>query len=152
MSTSNPLSNFLTTGQRPSTTKATSALLDQLRNEILTTTNEIMKPPSATTEAIITASMTKDYMTWKRSNPSGTAQQFIAAKTAPKPSATTAAFAVGIDPKNLPKLDNNMIDALAVTNAQNRAKAAELAAASASVSARRAPGRIVINKSKYSQP
>jgi hypothetical protein len=111
-----------------------------------------MKLP-APPEAIITASMTKDYMIWKRSNPSGTAQEFIAAKTASKkPSATIAAFAVGVDPANLPRLDNGMLDGLAITNAQNRAKAAELASASAAVSARRAPNRTVINKSKYAQP
>jgi len=112
-----------------------------------------MTPPSAPNEAIITASMTADYMIWKKSNPSGTAQEFIASKTAPKkPSATIAALAVGIDPGNLPKLKNGMIDALAVTNALGRQKAAELAAASASVSARRAPNRTVINRSRYSQP
>jgi len=111
-----------------------------------------MKLPSAP-EAIITASMTKAYMDWKRSNPSGTAQEFIAAKTAPKkPSATIAAFAVGIDPGNLPRLENGMLDGLAISNALGRQKAAELAAASAAVSARRAPNRTVINKSKYAQP
>jgi hypothetical protein len=98
----------------------------------------------------ITASMTADYMIWKQTNPSGTAQEFIAAKTAPKkPSATINAFAIGIDPANLPKLDNGMLDGLAITNAQNRAKAAELAAASAAVSKRNAPRRTVINRSKY---
>ena len=92
-------------------------------------------------------------MLWKRTNPSGTAQQFVQSLSqAKKPSATIAAFAVGIDPGNLPKLKNGMIDALAVTNALGRQKAAELAAASASVSARRAPNRTVINRSRYSQP
>ena len=109
--------------------------------------------PSSPPEAIITASMTADYMIWKKSNPSGTAQLFIQSLTeSKKPSATIGAFAVGIDPGNLPRLDNGMIDALAVTNAIGRQKAAELAAASAAVSARRAPNRTVINKSKYAQP
>jgi hypothetical protein len=112
-----------------------------------------MTPPSAPNEITISASLTGEYMTWRKSNPNGTAQQFIAAKTAPKkPSSTIAAFAVGIDAANLPKLCNGMIDALAVTNALGRQKAAELAAASASVSKRNPPRRTVINRSKYSQP
>jgi len=153
MSTSKQTADFLDTGKLPQSTKERSAMLAVLRNQILTNNqNEIMKLPSPP-EAIITASMTADYMIWKKSNPSGTAQEFIASKTAPKkPSATIAAFAVGIDPGNLPKLKNGMIDALAVTNALGRQKAAELAAASASVSARRAPNRTVINRSRYSQP
>ena len=112
-----------------------------------------MKAPSAPNEVTINASLTGQYMKWRKTHPNGGAQEFIQSLTeAPKPSATIAAFAVGIDPANLPRLDTGKLDSLAITNAQNRAKAAELAAASASVSARRAPGRIVINKSKYSQP
>ncbi len=105
-----------------------------------------MKLPSAP-EVTISASLTAEFMTWKRTNPSGTAQQFIAAKTASKkPSATVAGHCAGL----MPRLGNGMIDALAVTNALGRQKAAELAAASAAVSARRAPNRTVINRSKYS--
>lgn len=102
---------------------------------------------------IITASMTADFMTWKKLHPNGTAQAFIAEKTGSpkKPSAAIAAFAVGIDPANLPRLDNGMLDGLAITNAQNRAKAAELAAASKAVSTKRPPGKIVINRSRYYQ-
>jgi hypothetical protein len=103
---------------------------------------------------IITASMTAEFMSWKLSNPSGTAQEFIAAKTAPKkPSATINAFAIGIDPANLPRLDNGMLDGLAITNAQNRAKAAELKIASHAVSRKNPPRRSFVGKqSRYYQP
>ena len=94
--------------------------------------------------------MTAEFMTWKKTNPHGTAQEFIAWKT--KPSPTIAAHAGALDPANLPRLDNGKIDSLAVTNAQNRAKAAELAKASAAVSTKRPPGKIVINRSRYHQP
>ena len=94
--------------------------------------------------------MTAEFMTWKKTNPHGTAQQFIAWKT--KPSPTVAAHAGALDPNNLPRLDNGKVDSLAITNAQGRQKQAEYKAASAAIQAKRPPGRIVINRSKYHKP
>ena len=145
MTTSNPLKQFLTTGQQPTTAREKSALLDQCRNQLLSTNNQ---------NEPMTSQLTKEFIQWKRTNPSGTAAQFTAWKTTgpKKPSATINAFATGIDPANLPRLSTGKLDSLAISNSLARAKAAELAAASAAVSARRAPNRTVINKSKYSQP
>jgi hypothetical protein len=144
MNTSNPLSNFLATGHRPSTTKATSALLDQLRNKILTTNNQ-NEPMTSTSQ------LTKEFIQWKRTNPNGTAAQFTAWKTSGgKASPTIASHCAGLDPANLPRMATGQIDSLAITNKIERQKQADRKALSNAVSAKRLPGKIVINRSKYS--
>ena len=138
------MADFLATGILPQSTKQRTALLDQCRNQLLTNRTKIMQSTT------ISKTLTAEFLQWKKSNLSGTAQQFIAHKT--KPSPTIAAHAGALDPNNLPRLDNGKLDSLAITNAQNRAKAAELAAASKAVSTKRPPGKIVINRSRYYQP
>lgn len=97
--------------------------------------------------------MTAEFMTWKKTNPSGTAQQFIAWKTGTnKPaSATIGAHCGGLDPANLPKMATGKVDSLAITYAQQRQKAEELKAASASIQVKRGFKRTIINPSKYRQ-
>ena len=144
---SSAINQFLTTGQQPPTAREKSALLDQCRNQMLSTNNQT-KPMTSTSQ------LQKEFFAWKRTNPNGTAAQFTAWKTSGgKPaSAAIAAHCGALDPNNLPRLDNGKVDSLAVTNAQNRAKAAELAKASKAVSTKRPPGKIVINRSRYHQP
>ena len=147
MHSSNPLNQFLATGQQPTTAREKSALLDQCRDSLLSTNQQtkIMQT--------IPQSMTAEFMTWKKTNPHGTAQAFTAWKLAGgKPSPTIAAHCGGLDPNNLPRLDNGKVDSLAITNAQGRQKQAEYKAASAAIQAKRPPGRIVINRSKYHKP
>jgi hypothetical protein len=148
MTTSKQMADFLAFGTLPQSTKDRSSLLDQLRNQILltskpSTTKSMTTKPTPT----ITASLTAEFMTWKRTHPDGTALQFVEQRNGTGKTPTPGAK---LDPNNLPRLDNNMIDALAVTNALGRQKAAELAAASAAVSKRNAPRRTVLNRSKYS--
>ena len=144
---SSAINQFLTTGQQPPTAREKSALLDQCRDSLLSTIQQTKSMQS-------TSQLTKEFIQWKRTNPSGTAQQFTAWKTSGgKPaSATIAAHCGGLDPNNLPRLDSGKVDSLAITNLQNRAKAAELAKASKAVSTKRPPGKIVINRSRYHQP
>ena len=148
MTTSNQLDSFLRTGKHPATAKETSAVLDLLRSRILT--NNETKPMTTKPTPTITASMTAEFMTWKKKNPHGTAQQFIAHKT--KPSPTIAAHAGALDPNTVPRMATGKIDSLALTNQALRAQAEELKAASASIQQKRGFKRTVINRSKYHKP
>jgi len=142
----NTLNQFLTTGQQPTTAREKSALLDQCRDKLLTTNQQTnqMQPK-------IKTSMTAEFMTWKRTHPDGTAQQFIAHKT--KPSPTIAAHAGALDPDSLPRLDNGKIDSLAITNLLERQKAAELKIASDAISRKNPPRKSFVGKpSQYTQP
>ena len=147
MNTTKALADFLASGKRPTTTKETSALLDSLRNQLLSTNNQ--NEPMTTT-----SQLTKEFIQWKRANPGGTAQQFTAWKTSGgKPaSATIASHCAGLDFANLPKMATGKVDSLAITYAQQRQKAEELKAACAAVQVKRGFKRTVINPSKYHQP
>ena len=144
---SSAINQFLTTGQQPTTAREKSALLDQCRNQMLSTNNQT-KPMTSTSQ------LQKEFFAWKRTNPNGTAAQFTAWKTSGgKPaSAAIASHCAGLDPANLPKMATGKVDSLAITYAQQRQKAEELKAASAAVQVKRGFKRTVINRSKYHQP
>jgi hypothetical protein len=131
----------------PSTAREKSALLDQLRNQLLTNQTKQMTTKS---EPTISASLTGEFMTWKRTNPSGTALQFVEQRNGTnKPPAPGA----GLDPGNLPRLDTGKINSLEITAMQQRQKAHELKIASDAVSRKNPPRRSFVGKlSKYTQP
>jgi hypothetical protein len=143
MTTSNQLDSFLRTGKHPATAKETSAVLDLLRSRILT--NNETKPMTT-----ITASLTAEFMTWKRTHPEGTALQFVESRNG---TGKTPAPGAGLDPKNLPRMATGKIDSLAVTNLLQRQKAHELKIASAAVSRKNPPRKSFVGKqSRYYQP
>ena len=145
------MADFIAFGTIPQSTKERSALLDQLRNQILqtskpSTTKSMTTKPTPT----ITASLTSEFMAWKRTNPDGTAQQFTAWKIAGGKTPTPGA---GLDPNNPPRLATGKIDSLAITNALERQKAAERQKASDAVSRKNPPRRSFVGKqSRYYQP
>ena len=101
----------------------------------------------------IPKTLTAEFLQWKKSNPSGTAQQFTAWKLAGgKPSPTIAAHAGALDPNTVPRMATGKIDSLALTNQALRAQAEELKAASAAIQLKRGFKRTIINPSKYRQP
>ena len=131
MTTSNQLDIFLRTGKHPATLKETSAILDLLRSRILNMSTAPTKPHTPILDRL-----------------AASGGKLSLAELSP----TIAAHAGALDPNTVPRMATGKIDSLAITNAQNRAKAAELAAASKAVSTKRPPGKIVINRSRYYQP
>jgi len=143
---SSAINQFLTTGQMPTSAREKSALLDQLRSQILSTnqpTNQMQSPT-------IPKTLSAEFLQWKKSNPNGTAQQFTAWKIAGTKPPTPGA---GLDPNNPPRLATGKIDSLAITAMQQRQKAAELKIASDAVSRKNPPRRSFVGKqSRYYQP
>ncbi len=103
----------------------------------------------------IPKTLTAEFLQWKKTNPSGTAQQFVAWKTGTnKPaSAVIGAHCGALDPNNLPRLDNGKLDSLQITNLLQRQKAAELKIASDAISRKNPPRKSFVGKpSRYTQP
>ena len=94
--------------------------------------------------------MVSEYMDWRKTNPDGNAQKFIAWKTGTGKTPTPGA---ALDPNNLPRLATGKIDSLAITAMQQRQEAAERKAASDAVSRKNPPRKSFVGKpSKYTQP
>ena len=91
--------------------------------------------------------MASEYMDWRKTNPDGNAQKFIAWKTG---TGKTPAPGAALDPNNLPRLATGKIDSLKITNLLERQRAAERQKASDAVSRKNPPRRSFVGKqSKY---
>ena len=118
---SSNLNTFLTTGQMPTTAREKSALLDQLRSQILST----KQPTNQMQSTTIPKTLTAEFLQWKKSNPHGSAQQFTAWKIAGGKAVAPA--------DNLPRTATGRIDSLEITRRQIDQREAEKKAASAAV-------------------
>ena len=140
---SKPLNQFLATGRQPTTAREKSALLDQCRDSLLSIIQQTKIMQSTT----IPKTLTAEFLQWKKSNPSGTAQQFTAWKTSGgKPSPTIAAHAGALDPATLPRTATGRIDSLELTRRKIAQREADRKAASLAVGTKKA------FKSNYPQP
>ena len=118
-----PLNHFLATGQQPLTSRDKAALLDEMRSKLLT--NQQTNKPTNMQPTTIPKTLTAEFLQWKKSNPSGTAQQFTAWKIAGgKPVAPA---------DNLPRTATGRIDSLELTRRYLDQREAEKKAASAAV-------------------